>query len=156
MKTNNPKFFGPLKGLTEQGSASTLKGMGKDFITLKPGQLLTPHSHPNAIEIAYFQSGSAEVGIVSPPSSSNPNPSIDVFSVSAGDIVFFPRGFIHYVNNTGTEDVSFVLNFDDPDPGLLFVNGSFKLISPEIMGKAFGQPASLITDKLQNGEGIVG
>lgn len=156
MNNPNPKFCAPLGILANPNKKDVLTGMGKSVIPLMPGQLLTPHSHPNAIEIAYFISGTAEVGIVSPPSSApNSEPTIDVFTVKKGDIVFFPRGFIHYVHNIGKDMVEFVLNFDNPDPGVLFVDGAFKLISPEIMGKAFAQPASLITDKLQNGGGIV-
>lgn len=128
-----------------------LETLGIDQIKLKPGQLLTPHFHPNANELAHFISGTAEVAVYSVnPKDPPPTP----FTVTAGDVVFFPQGAVHYVHNIGKDEVNFTLNFDNPNFDALFVTDIFKNIGGTIMEQAFGVNQKIIA-AMQNGGVIV-
>ena len=129
-----------------------LRGLGMTEITLQKNQLLTPHLHPNANELAYFISGTAQSAVISP----NPkDPPSTPFEVNAGDVVFFPQGFIHYVDNIGEDPVKFILTFDNPDFDLLPVTVAFKSLPSSILAKTFDVTAQEIEASFQNGGVIV-
>ena len=156
-KPSNP-FSMPLGGGVTSGNFPILKNLGMTQLTLKENQLLTPHLHPNANELAYFITGTAEVAVFDPNAKSGTL--VQPFKVSAGDVVFFPQGFVHYVNNIGSDDVHFILTFDNPDFDLEFVTDLFKApkaggLPTHIWQKAFQLEDSTILSSLQHGGGIV-
>lgn len=133
------------------GTMPILETLGIDQITLKPGELLTPHFHPNANELAHFLTGTAQVAVYSV----NPSdPPATPFTVKAGEVVFFPQGTVHYVKNVGESDVTFSLNFDNPDFDVLFVTDIFKNIDSAVMEQAFDVNGKIIA-AMQNGGTIV-
>jgi quercetin dioxygenase-like cupin family protein len=71
------------------------------MIRVAPGDKVRPaHSHPNGEEVIYIIRGTGRVlvaGQVSP--------------VRAGSTVLFPRGAVHMLHNTGTEEMKVVCFF---------------------------------------------
>lgn len=128
-----------------------LETLGMTQVILQPGELLTPHLHPNANELAYFVSGTAEVAVYSVGAG---DPNATPFQVTAGDVVFFPQGTVHYVHNIGKTEVDFILTFDNPDFDLLFVTDIFKQFDSAIFEQAFGVNAK-IARAMTHGGGIV-
>jgi oxalate decarboxylase len=147
---NNINFKGTVQ--TANGTdMPILKTLGMTQVILKPGELLTPHLHPNANELAYFVSGTAEVAVYSVGAG---DPGATPFQVTAGDVVFFPQGAVHYVHNTGKDDVDFILSFDNPNFDLLFVTDIFQQFDPAIFQQAFGVNGKVI-NAMTHGGGIV-
>jgi quercetin dioxygenase-like cupin family protein len=74
------------------------------MIRVAPGDKVWPaHSHPNGEEVIYITQGSGRVlvdGEVSP--------------VRAGTAVLFPRGAVHMLHNTGSEQMKVVCFFAPP------------------------------------------
>lgn len=157
MTPSQNRFLRKLSNGINSQSFPILKNLGMTQVILKQGQLLTPHLHPNANELAYFITGTAEVAVFDP--NAKPGTPVVPFKVTAGDVVFFPQGFVHYVNNVGSGEVNFILTFDNPDFDLEFVNSLFAApnaggLPTSILAKAFDVDEQLMT-KLQHGQGIV-
>ena len=128
-----------------------LNGLGMTRLTLDNGQLLVPHWHPNANELAYIVSGNGSVAVYGPGDVPPPKP----FDVQTGTAVFFPQGFIHYIHNTGTDPLTFVLSFDNPNFDLLTAPDAFKNLPAAILADAYGVTPALITSDFQKGGTIV-
>jgi quercetin dioxygenase-like cupin family protein len=64
-------------------------------IRVAPGDKVRPaHSHPHGEEVIYIVSGEGRVLV-----------SGEVSPVRAGSVVLFPRGAVHMLHNTGTEEM---------------------------------------------------
>lgn len=150
------KFCGYHTSLTEAGQLTStnfpiLSGLSVAVLTLEPGQLLVPHWHPDASELAYFSSGTASVAIFGPKAD---DPPATPFDVTAGDVVFFPQGYIHYVHNVGKTDVVFTLTFDSSDFDTLPATEAFQSLPTAILGQAFDVDQDVAAE-LQKGGVIV-
>lgn len=77
------------------------------LVVLKPGGIREPHWHPDAWEFDYCISGTARMSIV------GPNNEWKIFDVKPGQVVFVPMGFFHYFENTGTDDLHFLVSFNN-------------------------------------------
>ncbi len=73
-----------------------LQGVAVFSLVLDEGATRQPHMHTNANELSYIGVGSARAGIV------GPNGQREEFDLAAGDLVFFPQGWMHWLANTGT------------------------------------------------------
>jgi len=70
-------------------------------IRIAPGDKVRPaHSHPNGEEVIYIINGSGRVMIEG-----------EVSGVKAGSTVLFPRGAVHMLHNTGSEEMKVVCFF---------------------------------------------
>src|ERR1700694_5687775 len=78
-----------------------LRGLAIQALHLKPGAVREPHSHPNAEQLDYCQKGQARVGIIGPDGHRQ------LLDLEVGDISFVPRGFVHWIENTGCEALHF-------------------------------------------------
>lgn len=94
----NAKNFPVLKGLAVQG------------LDLAPGAVREPHSHPNANQLDYCISGEGRVGIVGPEGERH------YLDLKPGDISFVPQGYLHWIENTGTEPLSFLVVLSHEEP----------------------------------------
>jgi oxalate decarboxylase len=75
--------------------------------TIKPGGLRELHWHPNAAEWQYYLKGHARMTVFG----SHGRGQTDDFI--AGDVGYVPRGFGHYIENTGSDDVEMVIVFNN-------------------------------------------
>ena len=107
------------------------------LVVLKPGAIREPHWHPNAWEFDYCIKGKARMSVV------GPNNEWKLFDVEAGQVVFVPMGFFHYFENTGDEDLQFLISFNnsgaesDDDIG---VSVSLGGIPNHVLAATFGVP----------------
>jgi quercetin dioxygenase-like cupin family protein len=73
-------------------------------IRLAPGEKVRPaHSHPQGDEVIYIMRGSGRVLV-----------SGEVQAVREGTAVLFPRGAVHMLQNTGTEEMRVACFFAPP------------------------------------------
>jgi oxalate decarboxylase/phosphoglucose isomerase-like protein (cupin superfamily) len=88
-----------------------LRGLAVQKLNLKPGAVREPHSHPNAEQLDYCISGTARVGIVGPEGHKQ------LLELHEGDISFVPRGYVHWIENIGKENLHFlvVLSHEQPE-----------------------------------------
>jgi quercetin dioxygenase-like cupin family protein len=71
------------------------------MIRIAPGDKVRPaHSHPNGEEVIYIIHGSGRVMVEG-----------EVSGVKAGSTVLFPRGAVHMLHNTGSEEMKVVCFF---------------------------------------------
>jgi oxalate decarboxylase/phosphoglucose isomerase-like protein (cupin superfamily) len=84
-------------------SFAVLEGLALQSIVLEPGGKREAHSHPNAAQMDFVVSGSARIGIVGVADD------IEIHNVIAGDVTFVPQGYFHWIENTSTERVHFLL-----------------------------------------------
>ncbi len=73
-------------------------------IRVAPGDKVRPaHAHPHGEEVIYIIRGTGRVMIAG-----------QVSPVSAGSTVLFPRGAVHMLHNTGSEEMKVVCFFAPP------------------------------------------
>ncbi|MBL9142023.1 MAG: cupin domain-containing protein, partial [Phycisphaerae bacterium] len=93
-------------------------GLAGVSMRCKPGGLRELHWHANAAEWAYVISGTCRTTIVHPDGTR----ASDDFG--PGDVWYFPRGYPHCIEATGTEECHFILVFDN---GSFSENATFSL-----------------------------
>jgi oxalate decarboxylase len=101
------------------------------MVRLQPGALREPHWHPNAWEINLCVAGNGEIGIVLPDGTQA------VYAVSAGDAVFVPQGYGHYIANTGAVDMAFVSSFNADQPTTIGMAGLYGGISTAVAAQTW-------------------
>jgi oxalate decarboxylase len=74
---------------------------------IKPGGMRELHWHPRADEWQYYLSGRTRMSVFGSRGRSR----TDEFG--PGDIGFIPRGYGHYIENIGNEDVVVVIAFNN-------------------------------------------
>jgi oxalate decarboxylase len=74
---------------------------------LQPGSMRELHWHANAAEWAYMISGSVRTTIIHPDGSSYTD------NFEEGDVWYFPKGYGHSIQATGTAECHFILIFDN-------------------------------------------
>jgi len=82
-------------------------GIAGVSMRLAPGGMRELHWHANAAEWAYVISGTVRTTIIHPDG----NKYVDNFE--PGDVWYFPRGYGHSIQATGTEECHFILIFDN-------------------------------------------
>jgi quercetin dioxygenase-like cupin family protein len=74
------------------------------MIRVAPGDKVRPaHSHPNGEEVIYIIRGSGRVMVEG-----------EVLGIKAGSTVLFPRGAVHMLHNTGSEEMKVICFFAPP------------------------------------------
>lgn len=105
------KFDGGTMFRVAQKEFPALIGLAIQSLHLKPGVVREPHSHPNAHQLDYCVSGTATVGIIGPEGHKQ------YLKLKAGDISFVPKGYIHWIENSGKADLHFlvILSHEEPE-----------------------------------------
>jgi oxalate decarboxylase len=93
-------YQGSFPIVTGQNAATVL-------VVLQKGGIREPHWHPNAWEFDYCISGTARMSVVAPGNQ------WQSFDVKVGQVVFIPQGFFHYFENTGEDELRFLVVFND-------------------------------------------
>ncbi len=83
------------------------EGLAGVSMWLKPGGVRELHWHANAAEWGYVVEGSVRVTLF------DPERRLDIADAGPGDIFYFPRGYAHAIQNSGTVDTHFILIFDN-------------------------------------------
>lgn len=82
-------------------------GIAGVSMRLQPGSMRELHWHANAAEWAYVITGTLRTTIIHPDG----NAYVDNFG--PGDIWYFPKGYGHSIQATGTQESHFILIFDN-------------------------------------------
>lgn len=114
----------------------TLEGLAAYSLLLEPKGAREPHWHPNAHELNYLIQGTARITLFSPDGS------IDTFDMVAGDMSFLPRGYLHHIENTGSEVARFMVFFNHKNPSDIGISGCLGAYSNEILAALFKVPVS--------------
>lgn len=123
VKISNSSLLAPLDGIAVYS------------VTLKPNGAREPHWHPNASELNYLVRGTARITLLSPGGN------VDTFDMVPGDMSFMPRGYIHHIENTGSEDAFFTIFFNHKNPSDIGISGSLGAYSNELLESLFNAPA---------------
>ncbi|HUD00939.1 MAG TPA: cupin domain-containing protein [Rhabdochlamydiaceae bacterium] len=109
-----------------------MQHMALATITLKKGGVREPHWHPNADEMTYCVEGKALITMFSPGNEHN------TFTLSAGEVVYFPKGYIHHIENIFDGESRFILCYDHHSPEDLDLSQSIGSMSAHVLASTFG------------------
>ncbi len=127
-----------------------LEGASLYLLVLKPGGLRTPHWHPNFVELGYITKGKAEYAIVS-----NYGEKDGPFEAKAGDAVFIPKAYFHYIKNIGEDDLEIAIFFNDDKPEDIGINEATSVLSDENMAQTFNFKDKDIFSKFDKGGDLI-
>lgn len=133
----NAKNFPVLKGLAVQG------------LDLEPGAVREPHTHPNAHQLDYCISGTGRVGIVGPDGETH------YLDLSPGDISFVPQGFLHWIENTGTEKLCFLVVLSHEEPQTIELSEMLSGVPNATLANMYGV-AETIFEAIPNRTVVIG
>ena len=110
-------------------------GLSIYLLTLQPGAIRIPHWHPDAAELDYVLSGTAQIGLAFPGGEWT------TFPLTPGQIAILPQGWFHYIQNTGNDTLQKLVIFSNSNPNDIGISEGFQAIPNEVLGLAFGVPA---------------
>ena len=128
-------FVGGLHFRASQANFPALKGLAIQGLDLDPGAVREPHSHPNAEQLDYCVEGEAQVGIVGPDGHRQ------LLDLSPGHISFVPRGYVHWIENTGDQRLRFLVVLSHEEPETIELSETLAGVPPEVLAKTLGVPA---------------
>ncbi len=123
------------------GDFPFMHNMALATITLKKGGIREPHWHPNADEMTYCVSGKALITMFSPGNKK------DTFTLSAGEVVYFPKGYLHHIENIHHRESRFILAYDHHSPEDLDLSQSISSMSAHVLAHTFGTKENFRTLK---------
>jgi len=131
---------------------SSLRGLALYSLQLNPKGTREPHWHPNAHELNYLISGAVRITILSPGGK------LDSFEMSAGDMSFLPRGYLHDIETIGDDPARLAVFFNHNDPSDMGISGCLGAYPNELLAELFKVPSSYFNDmpKYQSDLLIVG
>ena len=104
------------------------------LLVLEPGGAREPHRHPNAWELNVPLSGRGRLGVA------NPDATFSVQDISPGQIGFIPRGYAHYIENVGSEDLRWVVVFNNTYPDDIGLSTTFAGMPTHMFTETFSLP----------------
>jgi oxalate decarboxylase/phosphoglucose isomerase-like protein (cupin superfamily) len=115
-----------------------LRGLAIQALHLEPGAVREPHSHPNAEQLDYCSRGQAQVGIIGPEGHR------ELLDLEAGDISFVPRGFIHWIENKGSEPLHFLVVLSHEEPLTIELSETLAGVPNEVLAKVLAMSESAL------------
>ncbi len=110
----------------------TLENLALYTLILHRHGVREPHWHPNAHELNYLISGRARITLVMPGGPT------ETFDMKAGDASFLPRGYLHYIENTGHDDAHFAIFFNHVFPSDIGFSGGLSAFPDQVLASLFG------------------
>ena len=109
-----------------------LKGLAVQGLDLAPGAVREPHTHPNANQLDYCVSGKGRVGIVGPAGD------VHLLDLEPGDISFVTQGHLHWIENVGSEPLSFLVVLSHEEPATIELSEMLKGVPKETLARMYG------------------
>jgi oxalate decarboxylase len=91
-----------------------------------------PHWHPSTVEMGYVHRGHARMSIM------NPAGIVDTYTLKPGDVYCVPAAYPHQIEVLGSENIHFLIFFDQPMPKDVGYRSSGTAMSREVLAAAFG------------------
>ena len=110
------------------------------MLKLKPGAVREPHSHPNAEQLDYCVSGRAQVGIIGPDGHKQ------LLELKDGDISFVPRGYIHWIQNVGSEPLHFLVILSHEIPETIELSETLSGVPRKTLAASLGVSEQSLQD----------
>jgi len=107
-------------------------------LTLEAGGFREPHWHANANELGYCVGGELLVTVFG---DSNTHAS---FTISPGQMLFVPSGALHAIENVGDAQAELIIAFSHEQPQDFGLSGSVGMLTPNVMGNAWGLSADVL------------
>lgn len=110
-------------------------GIAGVSMRLQPGSMRELHWHANAAEWAYVISGTVRTTIIHPDGKSYTD------NFEPGDVWYFPKGYGHSIQATGTEECHFILIFDNgnfSEDHTFSITDFISSVPPEIAAQNLG------------------
>jgi oxalate decarboxylase len=70
----------------------------------------------------------------------SPGNNVDTFTLSAGEVAYFPKGYIHHIENIHPGESRFILCYDHHSPEDLDLSQSIGSMSARVLNSTFGGP----------------
>ncbi|WGF86510.1 cupin domain-containing protein [Marinivivus vitaminiproducens] len=131
-KKSNPRSFG--SGDLFRASSKNfpvLKGLAIQAVDLEIGGVREPHAHPNAHQLDYCVSGQGLVGIVGPDGETH------YLELEPGDISFVPQGFLHWIENRGSEPLHFLVVLSHEEPQTIELSEMLRGVPNSTLAKMY-------------------
>ena len=113
--------------------------MAGGLITIRPGQMLNLHWHPNANEWNYVLRGKAQIALFGSGGRSK------VAEFAPGDAAYYPQGYGHAIRNIGTDDLAIVQTWDNGMFEEIILNSWIRASPGYLLANNFaGVPADVI------------
>jgi oxalate decarboxylase len=131
LEASEPQVYaaGTLRTAT-RANIPALSGMAVYSEEIEPGAMRELHWHANANELSVCLAGEGEVGILTGRGEKA------TFPVRAGSVTSAPIGYAHYLRNTGSESLRFVIAFSNEEPDRLDMSGVLPWFPGEIINQA--------------------
>ncbi|TDS83709.1 cupin domain-containing protein [Comamonas sp. JUb58] len=113
-----------------------LKNISMYSLRVETSGMREPHWHPLTSEMGYIEKGNARMTIL------DPNGSVDTYQLQPGDVYFIPRAYPHHIEVTGSEEIHFLIFFDQPTPGDVGYRAAASSLSPSALAATFGVPVA--------------
>jgi oxalate decarboxylase len=123
-----------------------LEGITVFPLHIDPFGLREPHWHPNANELNYCISGSAQFGVVAPDGN------VQTFVIGPGGASFMPQNWLHYIANVSDEPLKLLVFFGNVKPNHIDLSQTFDFFPPEIIAASFGVDPSAFASLPKRGD----
>lgn len=118
----------------------SLTGIAIQALRLKKGIVREPHIHPNANQLDYCVSGKARVGIIGPEGFKQ------FLELKAGDISFVPQGYLHWIENIGTDELHFLVMLTNEEPLTIELSEMLHGVPKETLMACYGVSKTFVDD----------
>jgi oxalate decarboxylase len=125
-----------------------LAGMSIARLTIEPGCFREPHWHANANELGYCVAGELLVRVFADGNRHA------AFTISSGQMFFIPSGALHTLENVGVVAAEAIIAFSAAQPQDFGLSGSVGMLTPNVIGNAWGVDAEALGAMAQSPEDI--
>jgi oxalate decarboxylase len=108
-----------------------LKDLSMYSLRIREDGMREPHWHPITAEMGYVHRGLARMTLM------DPDGSVDTWYLKEGDVYFIPRAYPHHIEVVGSNDIHFLIFFDQPTPGDIGYRASVSAYSREVLAATF-------------------
>ena len=108
-----------------------LKDLSMYSLRIREDGMREPHWHPITAEMGYVHRGSARMTIL------DPDGTVDTWRLKQGDVYFIPRAYPHHIEVVGSDDIHFLIFFDQAMPGDIGFRASASAYSREVLAATF-------------------
>jgi oxalate decarboxylase len=109
-------------------------------MTINPHALRELHWHPNADEWDYFIKGNTRITVFSPYGE------VHAVEYGPGDVAYIPQGYGHYIENSGDDEVEFLIAFNSGSYEEISLTDWISMSPPQVVATNFNLPVSTIEE----------